>query len=76
VHELVTFNASSYTPEGGTIVSYTWNFGDGNVTTTSNPIIIHAYKTYDTFAVTLNITDSEGKWNTTSQQITVEKADG
>jgi PKD repeat protein len=73
VHELVTFDASSSTPDGGTIVSYTWDFGDGNITTTSNPIITHAYETYGTFTVTLNVTDSEGKWDTTSQQITVTK---
>ena len=73
VHELVTFDASSSTPDGGTIISYTWDFGDGNITTTSNPIITHAYETYGTFTVTLNVTDSEGKWDTASQQITVEK---
>jgi len=73
VHEIVTFNASASTPDGGTIVSYTWDFGDGNITTTSNPIITHAYETYGTFTVTLNVTDSEGKWNTASQQITVTK---
>jgi PKD repeat protein len=73
VHELVTFDASASTPDGGTIVSYTWDFGDGNITTTSNPIITHAYETYGTFTVTLNVTDSEGKWDTTSQQITVTK---
>jgi PKD repeat protein len=74
VHELVTFDASASTPDGGEIVSYTWNFGDGNITTTNNAIITHAYETYGTFTVTLNVTDSEGKWDTTSQQITVEKA--
>jgi PKD repeat protein len=74
IHELVTFDASSSTPDGGVIVSYTWDFGDGNITTTSNPIITHAYETYGTFTVTLKVTDSEGKWDTTSQQITVEKA--
>jgi len=74
VHELVTFDASSSTPDGGTIISYTWDFGDGNVTITNNPIITHAYGTYGTFTVTLKVTDSEGKWDTTSQQITVTKA--
>jgi PKD repeat protein len=74
IHELVTFDASSSSPDGGEIVSYTWTFGDGNVTTTNNPIITHAYSSYGTFTVTLNVTDSEGKWDTTSQQITVEKA--
>jgi len=71
VHETVTFNASASTPDGGTIVSYAWNFGDGNITAVSDPIITHAYSTYETYTVTLNITDSEGKWDTTSKQITV-----
>ncbi|MDH7607626.1 MAG: PKD domain-containing protein [Candidatus Bathyarchaeota archaeon] len=74
VHELVTFDASASSPDGGVIVSYTWDFGDGNVTTTNNPIITHAYDTYGTFSVTLNVTDSEGKWDTASDKITVEKA--
>ncbi|MEM1553195.1 MAG: PKD domain-containing protein [Candidatus Bathyarchaeia archaeon] len=74
VHELVTFDASASSPDGGVIVSYTWDFGDGNVTTTSNPVITHAYSTYGTFTVTLNVTDSEGKWDTMSEEITVEKA--
>ena len=74
VHELITFDASASTPDGGEIVSYTWDFGDGNITTTNDPIITHAYETYGTFTVTLKVTDSEGKWDTTSKQITVEKA--
>ncbi|MDW8040331.1 MAG: PKD domain-containing protein [Nitrososphaerota archaeon] len=74
VHEIVTFDASGSSPDGGVIVSYTWDFGDGNVTTTSSSIITHAYETYGTFTVTLKVTDSEGKWDTVSKQITVEKA--
>ncbi|MBS7621987.1 PKD domain-containing protein, partial [Candidatus Bathyarchaeota archaeon] len=58
----------------GEIIAYTWDFGDGNITTTNSPIITHAYSTYGTFTVTLNVTDSEGKWDTASKQITVEKA--
>jgi PKD repeat protein len=74
IHEVVTFDASASSPDGGVIVSYTWSFGDGNVTSTSNPIITHAYENYGTYTVTLNVTDSEGKWDTTSKQLTVEKA--
>jgi PKD repeat protein len=74
IHESVTFDGSASTPDGGTITSYTWNFGDGNITTESDPIITHAYTTYGTYTITLNVTDSEGKWNTQSQMITVEKA--
>lgn len=74
VHEVVTFDASDSSPDGGEIIAYTWNFGDGNITTTDNPIITHAYETYGTFTVTLNVTDSEGKWDIESKQITVENA--
>jgi PKD repeat protein len=74
IHEIVTFDASASTPDGGTIVSYQWDFGDGNVTSISDPIITHAYATYGTYTITLNVTDSEGKWDTESKQITVEKA--
>jgi PKD repeat protein len=74
IHEIVTFDASASTPDGGTLVGYTWDFGDGNTTSTDNPIITHAYETYGTYTVTLNVTDSEGKWDTESKQITVENA--
>ena len=72
VHEVVTFNASASTPDGGVLVSYTWDFGDGNITSTSDPIVTHAYSTYGTYTVTLNVTDSEGKWDATSKTIVVE----
>jgi len=71
-HEIVTFDASASTPDGGVLVSYEWDFGDGNITSTSDPIITHAYDTYGTYTVTLNVTDSEGKWDITSKIITVE----
>ncbi|MEM2105374.1 MAG: PKD domain-containing protein [Candidatus Bathyarchaeia archaeon] len=74
MHEVVTFDASASSPDGGVIVSYTWDFGDGNITTVSEPIITHAYETWGTYTVTLKVTDSEGKWDTETKQITVENA--
>jgi len=73
-NETVTFDASSSTPNGGTIVSYEWNFGDGNITTMSEPIIVHTYSNAVTYNVILNVTDSEGAWNTTSKTIAVYKS--
>ena len=67
----VTFNASLSTENGGTIVNYTWDFGDENVTTVTTPIINHVYTTHGDYTVTLNVTDSEGLWDTESQLITV-----
>jgi len=71
-HEVVTFDASASTPDGGTIISYEWNFGDGNITMRPDPIITHAYSEFGNYTVTLNVTDSEGKWDTESKLVTVE----
>lgn len=66
-----TFNASdSYDPDG-TIVSYTWDFGDGNMTTTTDPIVIHVYAEVGNHTVILNVTDIQGLWNTATANITV-----
>ncbi|MFQ6068176.1 MAG: PKD domain-containing protein, partial [Candidatus Bathyarchaeia archaeon] len=71
-HEIVTFDASASTPDGGVIISYEWNFGDGNITTVTSPSINHTYSTFGNYTVTLNVTDSEGKWDTESKSIMVE----
>jgi PKD repeat protein len=67
--ETVIFNASASTPDGGTIVSYHWNFGDGNTATTTDPIITHTYSFSGLFNVTLTITDSDGFTDSTWQMI-------
>lgn len=71
VNGTVIFNASlSYDPDGY-IMSYTWNFGDGNTTNTVNPIITHVYTTAGSYAVVLNVTDNQGLWSTLSEPITI-----
>jgi PKD repeat protein len=73
VYETVTFNASlSYDPDGS-IVSYCWNFGDGNITTSNNPIITHYYGAPATYTVNLTVTDNDCLTNSTTKQITVRK---
>jgi len=70
--QTVTFNASSSTPRGGAITSYKWNFGDNTpAVIETDPIVTHTYTTYGTYIVTLNVTDSEGMWDTESKTITV-----
>jgi PKD repeat protein len=70
-----TFNASGSTPDGGSIVNYTWNFDDGNVTSTSIHVITHVYALYGTYNVTLTVEDSEGLTNSTSQSVMVLRHD-
>jgi len=74
IYEVVTFNASaSYDPDGS-IVSYRWDFGDGNITTVTNPIITHVYTTAAStvnYTVTLTVTDNEGSTGFTTQIVPV-----
>jgi len=58
--ETVVFNASASTPDGGTIVGYYWDFGDGSNASTPNSIQTHAYSSSGLFSIALTITDSDG----------------
>jgi len=69
VGETVTFDASASTPNGGTILNYAWDFGDGSIT--HGKMVVHAYNTSGTYTVTLNVTDSNGLWDVEQKQVTV-----
>jgi len=71
-NQTVTFDASASTPDGGAIASYKWNFGDGKSGT--GKIVTHVYTTAGEYTVVLNVTDSEGKWDSQTKQITVKPA--
>jgi PKD repeat protein len=74
VNMSVTFDASSSTAEGygDTIVKYEWDFGDGTPKESkTTPTINHIFTQVNTYIVTLNVTDSEGLWSTTSKPITI-----
>jgi PKD repeat protein len=63
VNESIIFNASLSTPDGGNMTQYEWDFGDGNVTAVTNPVVTHSYNTVGDYNVTLTVTDSEGLSN-------------
>ncbi len=53
----------------GTVVSRTWNFGDGSTSTAVNPS--HSYATAGTYTVTLTVTDNSGLVHAKAQAIDV-----
>jgi len=68
----IAFDASlSYCPDGDQVVTYEWDFGDENITRTSDPVITHRYPMNKSYAVTLNVSNNQGLWSITSETIMV-----
>ena len=71
----VSFDASgSSQTDGATIVSYSWNFGDGTMATTTVPAETHTFTAGGTDTVALTVTDSDGFTGSVSHQILVHTA--
>ena len=58
----------------GSIVSWDWDFGDGNSSTEQNPV--HAFAAAGTYAVSLTVTDDGGLTDTDTQDVTVSEGGG
>ena len=67
VGESVTFDASASKPNGGAIVKYEWNLGDGGHAAGNR--VTYAYALVGTYNVELKITDSEGLWDIEQKQL-------
>src|SRR5437870_406618 len=66
----VTFNASRSSDPNGTIVSYTWEFGDSTVG--SGVITTHSYANPGVFTVNLTVTDNRSLSSNATHQVTVD----
>jgi len=65
----VIFNASTSYDRDSSIVKWSWDFGDGNISYEQNPI--HQYASNGTYTVTLTVTDNNGLTDSKSVTITV-----
>ena len=59
----------SSTDSDGAITSWTWNYGDGNSSTTQNPN--HSYASAGNYTVSLTVTDDMGASDSSNQSVTV-----
>lgn len=64
----VTFTDAS-TDIGDDIISWSWDFGDGNTSFEQSPT--HDYQQAGLYSVSLTVTDSQGNSNTTTSEITI-----
>jgi len=69
--EEAVFDASGSSANGGTITEYLWDFGDGNINSTVDPLVMHGFDSTGTYNVTLTVTDSEGLSDSTWQTVNV-----
>jgi len=68
VGETIQFTDAS-TDIDGTIVSWSWDFDDGQTSTLQNPT--HKYNDDDTYSVSLEVTDNDGGTNTVIKSVHV-----
>jgi YD repeat-containing protein len=65
----VPFHGNGSFDPDGSIVSYSWNFGDGGAGSGVGPT--HAYASTGTYTVTLTVTDNQGAQGYTSTSVTI-----
>jgi PKD repeat protein len=63
------FNALGSEDPDGFLVSYSWNFGDGN--TGSGPVPTHTYAAPGLYTVTLTVTDNDGAENRSTATVLI-----
>jgi len=67
----IFFNGSTSADSDGTIVSYSWDFGDGNFG--SGRETSHVYSSAQTYVVVLTVTDNSGGTGATSKTVVVSQ---
>ena len=69
VNDPITFNAADSYDPNGTIVSYSWDFGDGTIATGVE--VNHTFEDDDIYTVTLTVTDNDDATGSATATINV-----
>jgi PKD repeat protein len=75
VNETITFYATTSTDADGNITNYKWNFGDGNILSTTVPVTYHTYISAGNYTLNLTVTDDDYAMNSSSGWINVTGLD-
>ncbi|XHH08700.1 MAG: S8 family serine peptidase [Candidatus Bathyarchaeia archaeon] len=67
----VLFDASGSFGGVNGFTTYTWNFGDGNSTTTNSSIVTHKFISAENFSVSLTVSNQFGYTNSTQHNLSV-----
>ena len=70
---IVAFDGSQSSDEDGTIVSYSWDFGDGSIG--SGVTVTHTYNEPGNYKVTLTVTDDDGAYKKDVANIKLKNKD-
>ncbi|MBE1556689.1 microbial collagenase [Filibacter limicola] len=74
MNEAISFTSEGSADVDGQIVSYKWEFGDGQTSMEQNPS--HIYTEKGTYTVKLTVTDDKGATGTASSNVTVQADEG
>lgn len=67
--ESITFSSAGSNDPDGSVVSYSWNFGNGQTSTQANPS--RSYASAGNYTVTLTVTDNEGATANATSSVTI-----
>jgi PKD repeat protein len=70
ISEDITFDASGSADAGGSVIGWSWNFGDGQ-TNSSGPSVSHQFLHAGSYRIKLTVTSSSGIQNETSKVIVI-----
>lgn len=72
--QLVTFTTTTTVATNHTITQFSWNFGDGSSSQTTNASITHAFSPAGTYVVTVTVTDDLGQTASSTGTVSIGQA--